>query len=217
MRFHFPPAPRSGKVVVEADSVSKSYGDTHVFSNVNYMIERGEKVAFVGKNGEGKSTMSRLMTGEKPDTGAVKLGYEVKIGYYAQNQADVLNKNKTVFETIDEAARGEMRTKVRSLLGSFLFSGEDVDKQVKVLSGGERARLAMCKLLLEPINLLILDEPTNHLDIRSKDILKDSLKNYDGSMIIISHDRDFLQGLTSKVFEFSGGKVKEHIGDIYDF
>lgn len=217
MRFHFPPAPRSGKVVVEAHEVSKSYGDTHVFSHVNYQIERGEKVAFVGKNGEGKSTMSRLMTKEKPDKGEIKIGHQVKIGYYAQNQADVLNKSKTVFETIDEAARGEMRTKVRSLLGSFLFSGEDVDKQVKVLSGGERARLAMCKLLLEPINLLILDEPTNHLDIRSKDILKEALKDFDGSLIIISHDRDFLQGLTTKVFEFSNGRVKEHIGDIYDF
>lgn len=218
MRFHFPPAPRSGKVVIEAEDLAKSYGEKQVFSHVDFMVERGEKIAFVGKNGEGKSTMSRLLThSEKPSNGKVKIGHQVQIGYYAQNQADVLDKNKTVFETIDDAAKGEARTKVRTLLGSFLFSGDEVDKYVKVLSGGERARLAMCKLLLEPINLLILDEPTNHLDIRSKDILKEALKDYDGSLIVISHDRDFLQGLTSKVFEFGGGKVKEHIGDIYDF
>ncbi|MEX2380241.1 MAG: ABC-F family ATP-binding cassette domain-containing protein [Vicingaceae bacterium] len=218
MRFSFPPAPHSGKVTLEAKSVAKAYDENTVFSGVDFLIERGEKVSFVGKNGEGKSTMSRIIVGaEKPSNGEIKHGYQVKVGYYAQNQAEILNPNKTVFEVIDDAAVGEIRKKVRSLLGSFLFSGEEVDKKVKVLSGGERARLAMCKLLLEPVNLLILDEPTNHLDIRSKEILKDALLRYDGTLIVISHDRDFLNGLTDKIFEFTSGKVKEHLSGINEF
>ncbi|KAA3649983.1 MAG: ABC transporter ATP-binding protein [Bacteroidetes bacterium] len=217
MRFSFPPAPHSGKVSLLAENVGKFYGDKEVFSNVNLSIERGEKVAFVGKNGEGKSTFSRLIIGEKLTQGKIDLGFQVQIGYYAQNQAEILDKEKTVFQVIDDVARGDVRTKVRALLGSFLFSGEEVDKKVKVLSGGERARLALCKLMLEPINLLILDEPTNHLDIKSKDILKDALLRYDGTLIIISHDRDFLKGLTDKLYEFSNKNVKEHLGGIEAF
>ncbi len=218
MRFSFPPAPHSGKVSLRIQNVAKSYGDLQVFKGVDLTIERGDKISFVGKNGEGKSTLSRLVVGEeKPTEGELELGYQVKIGYYAQDQAEILDPKKTVFETIDESARGEVRTKIRTLLGSFLFQGDDADKPVKVLSGGERARLALCKLLLEPVNLLILDEPTNHLDIRSKDILKDALLRYDGSMIVISHDRDFLKGLTDKLYEFSKGKVKEHLGGIEEF
>lgn len=217
MRFSFPPAPHSGKVTLKIDDVSKQYDEKLIFSNVNFMIERGEKVSFLGKNGEGKSTLSRIICGEKPSSGKVELGYQVRLGYFAQNQAEILDPEKTVFETIDDAARGEIRTKIRSLLGSFLFGGEEVDKKVKVLSGGERARLAMCKLLLEPANLLILDEPTNHLDIQSKEILKDALKRYDGTMVLISHDRDFLKGLTNKSYEFANGKVIEHLGGIEEF
>ena len=217
MRFSFPPAPHSGKVSLMADQVSKKYGDKEIFTNVNLNIERGEKVAFVGKNGEGKSTFSRLINGEELTSGNLELGFQIQIGYYAQNQAEILDKEKTVFQVIDDVARGEVRTKIRSLLGSFLFSGEDADKKVKVLSGGERARLALCKLMLEPINLLILDEPTNHLDIRSKDILKDALIRYDGSLIIISHDRDFLKGITNKLYEFSNKNVNEHLGGIEVF
>jgi len=218
MRFSFPPAPHSGKVSLRVEDLSMSYGEKQVFSDVRLSIERGEKISFVGKNGEGKSTLSRLINGiEQPTKGNIELGYQVKIGYFAQNQAEILDQEKTVFEVIDDAATGEIRTKVRSLLGSFLFGGEEVDKKVKVLSGGERARLAMCKLLLEPANLLILDEPTNHLDIRSKEILKDALRRYDGSMILISHDRDFLKGLTNKLFEFTNGNVKEHLGGIEEF
>lgn len=217
MRFSFPPAPHSGKVTLKVDDVKKMYGDQLIFDHVNIMLERGEKISLVGKNGEGKSTFSRLITGEKTTSGNIEPGYQVNIGYYAQNQAEILDKNKTVFETIDDVAKGDIRKKVRNLLGSFLFSGEDADKKVSVLSGGERARLALCKLLLEPVNLLILDEPTNHLDIRSKDILKDALKRYDGTMILISHDRDFLKGLTDKLYEFSDGKVKEHLGGIDEF
>jgi ATP-binding cassette subfamily F protein 3 len=217
MRFSFPPAPHSGKVSLRVEGVTKKYGEKLIFSDVSLSIERGEKVSFVGKNGEGKSTLSRIINGEEINKGEVELGYQVKIGSFAQNQAEILDPEKTIFETIDEAARGEVRTKIRSLLGSFLFGGEEVDKKVKVLSGGERARLAMCKLLLEPFNLLILDEPTNHLDIRSKEILKDALLRYDGSMILISHDRDFLKGLTEKLYEFSDGKVKEHLGGIEEF
>ncbi|MBD98464.1 MAG: glycosyl transferase family 2 [Verrucomicrobia bacterium] len=217
MRFSFPPAPHSGKVTITVKDLKKEYDDKLVFDQVNLMLERGEKVSLVGKNGEGKSTFSRLVIGEQPTSGTIELGYQVKIGYFAQNQAEILDKNKTVFETIDDVAKGEVRKKVRSLLGSFLFSGEDAEKKVAVLSGGERARLAMCKLLLEPVNLLILDEPTNHLDIKSKDILKDALKRYDGTMILISHDRDFLKGLTDKLFEFSKGEVKEHLGGIDEF
>ncbi|MEQ8625707.1 MAG: ABC-F family ATP-binding cassette domain-containing protein [Vicingaceae bacterium] len=218
MRFTFPPAPHSGKVSLKVDDVAKAYDGKVVFKGVNFSIERGDKIAFVGKNGEGKSTLSRLITGsEKPTEGDIEKGYQVKLGYFAQNQAEILDPEKTVFETIDEAARGEIRTKIRSLLGSFLFGGEEVDKKVKVLSGGERARLAMCKLLLEPANLLVLDEPTNHLDIRSKEILKDALIRYDGTLIIISHDRDFLKGMTEKLYEFTNGKVKEHLGGIDAF
>lgn len=218
MRFSFPPAPHSGKINLRIDHAAKSYGDLQVFSNVDLLIERGEKVSFVGKNGEGKSTLSRLIVGEeKPSDGEIELGYQVKLGYYAQNQAETLDPKKTVFETIDESARGEVRKQIRTLLGSFLFQGDEVDKPVSVLSGGERARLALCKLLLEPINFLVLDEPTNHLDIRSKDILKDALLRYDGSMIIISHDRDFLKGLTDKLYEFSGGRIKEHLGGVEAF
>jgi ATP-binding cassette subfamily F protein 3 len=214
MRLKFPPAPHSGKVVLEIGEVAKYYGEKLVFKDVNLMVERGDKISFVGKNGEGKSTLSRLITGEPASKGKIELGYQVKIGYYAQNQADILNPNKTVLETIDEAARGEVRTRIRTLLGSFLFQGDEVDKKVKVLSGGERGRLALCKLLLEPCNLLILDEPTNHLDIRSKDILKSALKDYDGTLILISHDRDFLKGLTDKTYEFDNKQVKQHLGGI---
>lgn len=217
MRFSFPPAPHSGKVSLTANDVTKFYGEKEIFSKVNLSIERGEKVAFVGKNGEGKSTFSRIITGEQLTGGNLELGFQIQIGYYAQNQAEILDKEKTVFEVIDEVARGDIRTKIRSLLGSFLFGGEEVDKKVKVLSGGERARLALCKLMLEPINLLILDEPTNHLDIKSKDILKDALLRYDGSLIIISHDRDFLKGITNKLYEFSNKNVNEHLGGIEVF
>lgn len=216
--FRFPPAARSGKVVVEAANVKKQYGEKVIFSNVEYMIERGEKIAFVGRNGEGKSTMLKLIVGDQPLTdGKITLGHNVNIGYYAQNQTETLDVNATVFETVDAVAVGEIRKNVRSLLGSFLFSGDDIDKKVKVLSGGEKSRLAMCLLLLEPYNLLVLDEPTNHLDIRSKEVLKNALKNYDGSLVIVSHDRDFLQGLTSKVYEFKNGNVKQHIGDITEY
>ena len=217
IRFYFPPAPRAGKVVVEAADLTKKYGDKTIFSNVDYMIEREEKIAFVGRNGEGKSTMLKLINGFEKYDGTLTIGHNVKIGYYAQNQAETLDGEKTVFQTIDDIAAGEIRKNVRTLLGSFLFSGEDVDKKVKVLSGGEKARLAMCKLLLEPYNLLILDEPTNHLDMRSKDVLKNALLKYDGTMLIVSHDRDFLQGLTNRVFEFRGGRVKQHIGDVNEY
>jgi len=217
MRFSFPAAPHSGKVSLRVEGVTKSYDTKTIFKDVGFSIERGEKIALLGKNGEGKSTMSRLIIGEDYDAGEIELGYQVKIGYFAQNQSEILDVEKTVFETIDDAATGEIRTKIRSLLGSFLFGGEESDKKVKVLSGGERARLAMCKLLLEPVNLLILDEPTNHLDIRSKEILKDALLRYDGAMILISHDRDFLKGMTQKIYEFSDGKVREHLGGIDEF
>lgn len=218
IRFRFPPAPRSGKVVVEAKEATKSYGDKTIFSDVDFEIEREDRVAFVGRNGEGKSTMIRLiMDEEKATKGVVKTGFSVNVGYFAQDDADMLDPDKTVFDTIDELAIGDVRKQVRGLLGSFLFSGEDVDKKVKVLSGGERTRLALCRLLLHPHNLLVLDEPTNHLDMRSKDVLKQALLNFDGTLIVVSHDRDFLQGLTSKVFEFRSGKVKQHVGDVYEF
>ena len=217
MQFSFPPAPRSGKVSVEANEVGKAFGDNQVFSGVNYFIERGKKVAFVGKNGEGKTTMIRALVGELEHEGELKIGHNTEMAYFAQNQAEELDKEKTIFETIDEAAHGEVRKRVRALLGSFMFGEEEVSKKIKVLSGGERARVALCKLLLEPINLLVLDEPTNHLDIRSKDVLKQALKNYDGTLIVISHDRDFLDGLTTEMYEFSEGNVKQFLGGVYEF
>ncbi|NUM50014.1 MAG: ATP-binding cassette domain-containing protein [Flavobacteriales bacterium] len=217
MHFYFPPAPRSGKVVVEAHNVSKTYGNHTVFNHVNFYIEKGERIAFVGKNGEGKSTLAKMIVGDESGNGELKIGYNVNIGYYAQNQGEVLEGNSTLLSTIEDAAPDEMRPRVRNLLGAFMFTGEDAEKKVKVLSGGERARLALCKLLLQPINLLVMDEPTNHLDLRSKETLKEALKKYDGTLIVISHDRDFLDGLTEKVFEFKDGNVKEYIGDISEF
>ena len=217
IHFKFPPAPHSGTVTLELENVSKAYGDNQILKNINLLIPRGEKIAFVGRNGEGKSTLSKIIVGVLDHEGAVKLGHEVKIGYYAQNQQDMLDMNKTVFETLDDVAVGEMRLKVKALLGAFLFRGDDIDKKVKVLSGGEKARLSLAKMLLFPTNLLVLDEPTNHLDMLSKDILKNALIQYDGTLIIVSHDRDFLQGLTNKVYEFRKPNIKEYIGDIYDF
>ncbi len=217
IHFKFPPAPHSGKVTLELHNVSKSYGEKQILNNINLLIPRGEKIAFVGRNGEGKSTLSKIIAGVLDYEGEVKLGHEVKIGYYAQNQQDMLDPEKTVFETLDDVATGDMRVKVKSLLGAFLFGGEAIDKKVKVLSGGEKARLSLAKMLLFPTNLLILDEPTNHLDMLSKDILKSALIQFDGTLIIVSHDRDFLQGLTNKVYEFRKPHIKEYIGDIYDF
>ncbi len=217
LRLKFPPAPRSGSFPIIVENVTKMYGDHTVFENVDLTIKRGEKVAFVGKNGEGKSTLVKCIMGEIDFAGKLTLGHNVKIGYFAQNQASLLNEEKTVFATIDDVAVGDIRTKIRDILGGFMFGGEESDKKVKVLSGGERSRLAMIRLLLEPVNLLILDEPTNHLDIRSKDVLKQALKEFDGTVILVSHDREFLDGLVSKVYEFSNKKVKEHLGGIYDF
>lgn len=217
IHFKFPPAPPSGKIVIEADSLAKHYGNKKIFSNVNYVIQKNDFIAFVGKNGEGKTTMAKVIVENLEHTGECKLGYNVKIGYYAQNQAELLDPERSVFETIDDIAVGDIRPKVRNILGSFLFTGEDIEKKVKVLSGGEKSRLALAKLLLAPVNLLVLDEPTNHLDMMSKDILKNALLMFDGTLIVVSHDRDFLQGLTRKVFEFKDGNVKQHIGDIYDF
>ncbi len=217
MRFSFPPAPSSGKVAIEAAGVGKRFGDNQVFSDVDFFIERGKKIAFVGKNGEGKTTMIRSIVGELEHEGMLKLGHNVELAYFAQNQAEELDKEKTVFEVIDEAAHGEIRKRVRALLGSFMFGEEEISKKIKVLSGGERARVALCKLLLEPVNLLILDEPTNHLDIRSKDVLKQALMDYDGTLVVISHDRDFLDGLTTEMYEFSGGNVKQFLGGVYEF
>jgi len=188
-----------------------------VFNNANFFVERGKKIAFVGKNGEGKTTMTKILVGELEHEGELVIGHNVEVAYFAQNQADELDKELTVFETIDKAAHGEIRKKVRNLLGAFMFGGEEADKKIKVLSGGERARVALCKLLLEPVNLLILDEPTNHLDIRSKEVLKDALKHYDGTLLVISHDRDFLDGLVDEMYEFKEGKVKEFLGGVYDF
>lgn len=214
----FPPAPRSGDVVFSAKDLTAAYPGKTVFTNADAQVRRGEKVAFVGRNGEGKTTMMRLMTGELAAAdGEVKLGHNVRIGYYAQNQEDILDGKLTVMETLDRAAVGEVRTKLRDILAQFLFRGEDIDKRVSVLSGGERARLAMAKLMLEPYNLLVLDEPTNHMDIKSKDILKQALKAYDGTLVVVSHDRDFLDGLVEKVYEFRDGKVREHLGGIGDF
>jgi ATP-binding cassette subfamily F protein 3 len=213
----FPPAPRAGSIVVEASSLSKSYGKNLVLDEIDIIIERGEKVAFVGKNGEGKTTFAKVLMGELEFNGTLKLGYNVITGYFAQTQDELMDGNKTVFQTIDDLARGGIRTRIRDILGAFLFSGEEIDKKVKVLSGGERSRLALVKLLLEPYNLLIMDEPTNHLDMRSKDVLKEALLEYDGTLIIVSHDREFLDGLTNKVFEFRNCKIKESTGGIYDF
>jgi ATP-binding cassette subfamily F protein 3 len=217
IHFKFPPTPRSGKLVVEVRNLAKYYGDKKIFSNVNFIIERGSKVAFVGRNGEGKSTLSKIIVGKETYDGEVIIGHNVDIGYYAQNQSDTLDGEKTVLQTLDDVAEGDVRKGLRNLLGAFLFSGNDVEKKVKVLSGGEKSRLAICKLLLHPYNLLVLDEPTNHLDMRSKDVLKKALKEYDGTLIVVSHDRDFLQGLTDKIFEFSNGNVKEYIGDVYEY
>lgn len=217
IHIKFPPTPRSGTVVLEIRDLSMSYGTHKVLDHVELTIHRGEKVAFVGKNGEGKTTLSKVILGSLPFEGQLKLGHNVKIGYFAQNQDELLDGNKTVLETLDEVAVGDIRTKVRDILGAFLFSGEDVEKKVKVLSGGERSRLAMAKLLLEPCNLLILDEPTNHLDMRSKDILKKALASYDGTLIAVSHDREFLDGLMAKIYEFKDQKIKEHLGGIYEF
>lgn len=217
IRFRFPPAPRSGKVVVEAESLDKSYGSLKVLEGVSFGILRGEFIAFVGKNGEGKTTLSRVLVGELEYGGGLKFGHNVKIGYYAQDQAEKLDPEQTVFQTIDSVATGDMRSRVRSLLGNFLFSDDTVDKKVKVLSGGEKSRLALAKLMLEPYNLLILDEPTNHLDMVAKDVLKNALIQYDGTLIVVSHDRDFLHGLTDRIFEFKHRNVKEYRGDIYEF
>jgi len=217
LRLKFPPSPRSGNYPVSADMVGKSYGDKRIFSNASFMIERGEKIAFVGKNGEGKSTLVKCIMNEIEHEGKLTLGHNVKIGYFAQNQASMLDENLTVYQTIDDIAVGDIRTKIKDLLGAFMFGGEESFKKVKVLSGGERTRLALLKLLLEPVNLLILDEPTNHLDIRTKDILKQALVDYDGTLIVVSHDRDFLDALVTKVYEFGGGKVTEHLEDIYGF
>lgn len=217
INLKFPPAPRSGTVVIEAENLSKSFGNLDVLKKISLTITRGEKVAFVGRNGEGKTTLSRIIIGELDHDGKLKAGHNVKTGYFAQNQDELLNENLSVLETIDYVAKGEIRTRIRDMLGAFLFRGEEVEKKVKVLSGGERSRLALVRLLLEPYNLLVLDEPTNHLDMRSKDILKQALIKYDGTLIVVSHDRDFLDGLVTKVFEFRNNQVKENIGGIYDF
>ena len=218
LNIKFPPAPRSGQIVVEAKEVGKSFGEKHVFSGATFTIERGQKVALVGRNGEGKTTFARMVIGQlEPTEGSLRIGHNVKIGYYAQNQDDLMNGDFTVFDTLDRVAVGEIRTKLRDILGAFLFRGEDIDKKVRVLSGGERARLAMARLMLEPYNLLVLDEPTNHMDMRSKDILKNAVQRYDGTVIVISHDREILDGLAERVYEFRDGRVKEHLGGIYDF
>ncbi len=217
IRLRFPPAPRSGKVVVEAVGLEKSYGSKSVLKELNFAVLRNEFVAFVGRNGEGKTTLSKIIAGVLDHTGQLNIGYNTHIGYYAQNQTELLDGDKTVFQTIDDVAVGDMRPKVRGLLGSFLFGSDDIDKKVKVLSGGEKARLALARLLLKPVNLLILDEPTNHLDMVSKDILKSALMQFTGTLIIVSHDRDFLQGLTNKVFEFKNHGIREYMGDVYDF
>ena len=217
LRLKFPPSPRSGQYPVIIDGAGKAFGEKRIFSNVSLTIERGNKVAFVGRNGEGKSTLVKCIMGELEHEGTLTLGHNVKIGYFAQNQASLLDEELTVFQTIDDVAKGEIRNKIRDLLGAFMFGGEASTKKVKVLSGGERTRLALLKLLLEPVNLLILDEPTNHLDLRTKDVLKQALKDYDGTLICVSHDRDFLDGLVTKVYEFGRGRVCEHLCGIYEF
>lgn len=218
IHFHFLPAPHSGKIVVETQHLGKTYGDNHVFDNVDLLVTNGRKIAFVGRNGEGKSTLAKIIVGELLDyTGSFRLGANVQVGYYAQNQAAMLDGEKTVFQTIDDIAQGDIRPKIRNILGSFLFDEDDIEKKVKVLSGGEKARLALAKLLLQPSNLLVLDEPTNHLDMNSKDILKNALLQYSGTLIVVSHDRDFLQGLTDTLYEFRDGAVHEFKGDIFEF
>ena len=217
LRLKFPPCLRSGDYPVICEDVEKSYGEQNVFSNVNLTIKRGEKVAFVGKNGEGKSTLVKCIMGEIPFNGNLKVGHNIQIGYFAQNQAQLLDENLTVFQTIDNVARGEIRLRINDILGAFMFGGEASEKYVKFLSGGERSRLAMIRLLLEPVNLLILDEPTNHLDMMSKDVLKDAIKAFDGTVIVVSHDREFLDGLVDKVYEFADGAVREHLGGIYEY
>jgi ATP-binding cassette subfamily F protein 3 len=217
LNLKFPPAPRSGNYPVIAEGLTKKYGTHTVFNDASLTIERGEKVAFVGKNGEGKSTFVKAVMGEIDFEGKLQLGHNSMIGYFAQNQASLLEEDITVFQTIDQIALGDIRTKIKDILGAFMFSGDTIDKKVKVLSGGEKTRLAMIKLLLQPVNLLILDEPTNHLDIKTKDILKDALKAFDGTLILVSHDRDFLDGLANKVFEFGNKRIKEHFEDITGF
>jgi ATP-binding cassette subfamily F protein 3 len=218
LKLKFPPAVRSGQYPVIVKDLSKSYGDHIVFKDANIVIERGQKVAFVGKNGEGKSTMIKAIMKEiSIDSGSLEIGHNSQIGYFAQNQAALLDENATIFETIDDIAVGDVRTKIKDILGAFMFHGDDVTKKVKVLSGGEKTRLAMIKLLLEPVNLLILDEPSNHLDMKTKDIIKDALRDFDGTLILVSHDRDFLDGLATKVFEFGNKRVKEHFEDIAGF
>ena len=217
LKFKFPPAPHSGKLVLKVKEVRKSYDELEVLKNVSLSLNRGEKIAFVGKNGEGKTTLAKIIVNNLDFEGEIKLGHKVAIGYYAQNQSDLLDKEKTIFQLIEDSSNTENRPHIRDVLGSFLFSGDDVDKKIKVLSGGERARVALCNLLLNPINLLVMDEPTNHLDMKSKDILKNALNNYDGTLIIVSHDRDFLQGLTNKVYEFKNKNIKEYFGDINTF
>ena len=217
LNLRFPPAPRSGSYPVVTNGLGKAYGEHQVFDNASITIERGDKVAFVGKNGEGKSTMVKAIMGQIDFTGELALGHNLKIGYFAQNEASLLDEEKTVFKTIDDVAVGDIRTKLRDILGAFMFGKDDSEKMVKVLSGGERTRLAMIKLLLEPVNMLILDEPTNHLDLKTKDILKEALINFDGTLIVVSHDRDFLDGLVGKVYEFSNKRVIEHLGGVYDF
>ena len=217
LRLKFPPSPRSGSYPVQCDMVGKSYGEKLIYSNANFTIERGDKVAFVGRNGEGKSTMVKSIMGEIEHDGKITLGHNVQIGYFAQNQASLLDDELTVFQTIDDIAKGDIRNKIRDLLGAFMFGGEESSRKVKVLSGGERTRLAILKLLLEPVNLLILDEPTNHLDLKTKDVLKQALQDYDGTLIVVSHDRDFLDGLVTKVYEFGHKRVREHLSGIYEF
>ena len=217
LRLKFPPSPRSGQYPVIADGVGKAFDEKRIFSNVTLTVDRGDKIAFVGRNGEGKSTFVRCIMQELEHEGTLQLGHNVQIGYFAQNQASMLDENLTVFQTIDDVAKGEVRNKIRDLLGAFMFGGEASTKKVKVLSGGERTRLALLKLLLEPVNLLILDEPTNHLDLKTKDILKQALRDFDGTLICVSHDRDFLDGLVTKVYEFGHGRVREHLCGIYEF
>lgn len=218
LNIKFPPAPRSGQIVAEIKEVGKSFGEKHIFSGAEFTIERGQKIALVGRNGEGKTTMARMLIGElEPTEGSIRLGANVNIGYYAQNQDDLMDGDFTVFDTLDRVAVGDIRTRLRDILGAFLFRGEDIDKKVKVLSGGERSRLAMARLMLEPYNLLVLDEPTNHMDMRSKDILKNALQKYDGTVVVISHDRDFLDGLVDRIYEWRDGGVQEYLGGIYYF